>query len=138
MDVGLGVILKDRSFFHKTHEFDEECLETQVFIWQWRKILRNLRRSSQQENSSMSNFWFWQTLYDLTTAHGLVWFEYFLCILFQKQEEVERFIGFWGRNCNRYERHYPSMKEELLALVKSMEGWKHILKYRPPLQTHPA
>ena len=55
-------------------------------------------------------------------------------VLSQKQEGVECFQGCWGRN--RYERHYSSTKEELLALVK----WEHILKYRPPflVYTDPA
>ena len=53
-------------------------------------------------------------------------------VLSQKQGRVERFIGCWGRKCNRYEKHYPSMKGELLALVKSIERWKHILKYQLP------
>ena len=53
-------------------------------------------------------------------------------VLSQKQEGVERFIGCFGRKCNTYEKHYPSMKGELLALVKSMARWKHILQYRPP------
>jgi len=42
-------------------------------------------------------------------------------ILSQEQGRVERFIGCWGRKPNRDEKHYPSMKGELLALVKSME-----------------
>ena len=53
-------------------------------------------------------------------------------ILSQKHDRVEHFISCWGRKCNRYEKHYPSMKGELLDLVKSMETWKHILKYQPP------
>jgi len=53
-------------------------------------------------------------------------------VLSQKQEGVERFLGCWGRKCNRYERHYSSAKGELLALVKCMKKWEHILKYRPP------
>ena len=52
-------------------------------------------------------------------------------VISQKQEGVDHFIVCWGRKCNHFEKHYPSMKGELLALVKSMERWKHILKYRP-------
>ena len=53
-------------------------------------------------------------------------------VLSQKQEGVERFLGCWGRKCNHYERHNSSAKGELLALVKCMKKWEHILKYRPP------
>jgi hypothetical protein len=53
-------------------------------------------------------------------------------ILSQKQEGVERFIGCSGGKCNWYKKHYPFLKGELLALVKSMERLKHILKYLPP------
>ena len=53
-------------------------------------------------------------------------------VLSQKQDGVERFIACFGRKCNVYEKHYPSMKGELLALVKSMARWKHILQNRPP------
>ena len=45
---------------------------------------------------------------------------------------MERFLGCWGRKYNRYERHYSSTKWELIALVKCMKKWEHILKYRPP------
>jgi hypothetical protein len=45
---------------------------------------------------------------------------------------VKRFLGCWGRKCNKYERHYSTTKGELLALVKCMKKWEHILKYRPP------
>ena len=45
---------------------------------------------------------------------------------------MECFLGCWGRKCNKYKRHYSSTKGELLALVKCMKKWKHILKYRPP------
>ena len=47
-------------------------------------------------------------------------------VLSQKRKGVERFLGCWGR------RHYSSVKGELLALVKCMKKWEHILKYRPP------
>ena len=47
--------------------------------------------------------------------------------LSQKQEGVERFFCCWGRNCHWFKKHYPSMKGELLALVKSMERWNHKL-----------
>ena len=53
-------------------------------------------------------------------------------VLSQKQDGVERFLCCWGRKCNRYERHYSSAKGELLALVKCMKKWEHILKYWPP------
>ena len=53
-------------------------------------------------------------------------------VLSQKQDGVERFLGCWGPKCNHYERHYSSAKGELLALVKCMKKWEHILKYRPP------
>ena len=52
-------------------------------------------------------------------------------VLSQKQDGVEGFIGCWGRKFNCYEKHYPSTKGELLALVKCMEKWEHVLKYRP-------
>ena len=53
-------------------------------------------------------------------------------VLSQKQEGVEHFLGCWGRKCNRYEKHYSSAKGELLALVKCMKKWEHILKYQLP------
>ena len=53
-------------------------------------------------------------------------------VLSQKQDGVEQFLGCWGRKCNRYERHYSSAKGELLALMKCMKKWEHILKCRPP------
>ena len=53
-------------------------------------------------------------------------------VLSQKQEGVERFLGCLGRKCNRHERHYSGAKGELLALVKCMKKWEHVLKYRPP------
>ena len=53
-------------------------------------------------------------------------------VLSQKQDGVERFQGCWGQKCNWYERHYSSAKGELLALVKCMKKWEHILKYLPP------
>ena len=52
--------------------------------------------------------------------------------LSQKQEGVQCFLGCWGRKCNHYERYYSSAKGELLALVKCMKKWEHILKYQPP------
>ena len=45
---------------------------------------------------------------------------------------MERFLACWGRKCNRHEKHYSSAKGELLALVKCMKKWEHILKYQPP------
>ena len=53
-------------------------------------------------------------------------------VLSLKQDRVEWFLGCWGRKCNKYERHYSSAKGELLALVKCMRKWEHILKYKPP------
>ena len=47
-------------------------------------------------------------------------------ILSQKKKEWD---VCWGKKRNQYKKHYPSMKKEQLALVKSMERWKHILKY---------
>ena len=32
-------------------------------------------------------------------------------VLSQKEEGMERFLGCWGRKCNKYERHYSSAKE---------------------------
>ena len=55
-----------------------------------------------------------------------------IAVLSQKQDGVEYFLACWGRKCNRYERHYSSVKGELLALVKCMNKREHILKYRPP------
>ena len=55
-----------------------------------------------------------------------------IAVLSQKQDGVEYFLACWGRKCNRYERHYSSAKGELLAFVKCMKKWEHILKYRPP------
>ena len=57
-------------------------------------------------------------------------------VLFQKQEGIEPFIVRWGRKCNCFEKHYPSMKGELLAFVKSIERWNHILKYCSPFLVH--
>ena len=50
----------------------------------------------------------------------------------KEQDEVERFLGCWGPKCNCYERNYSSAEGELLALVKCMKKWEHILKYQPP------
>ena len=53
-------------------------------------------------------------------------------VLSQKQEGVEHLsVAGTYRKCNKYEKHYASVKGELLALVKSVERWKHILKYQP-------
>ena len=56
-------------------------------------------------------------------------------VLSQKQDGVERFLACWGWKCNQYEKHYS--KGELLALVKCMKKWEHILKYRPPFLVYP-
>ena len=39
-------------------------------------------------------------------------------VLSQVQEGEERFLGCWGRKCNKYERNYPSYKGELLAVIQ--------------------
>ena len=38
-------------------------------------------------------------------------------VLAQVQDGQERFLGCWGRKCNKYERNYPSYKGELLAVI---------------------
>ena len=52
-------------------------------------------------------------------------------VLSQVQDGEERFLGCWGRKCNKYERNYPSYKGELLAVIQCIKKWKHILNYRP-------
>ena len=54
-------------------------------------------------------------------------------LLSQVQEGQERFIGCWGRKCNKYEheQNYPTYKGELLAVIQCIKKWKHILNYRP-------
>ena len=47
-------------------------------------------------------------------------------VLSQVQDRRERFLGCWGRKCNKYERNYSSYKGELLAVIQ----WKHTLSYR--------
>ena len=37
-------------------------------------------------------------------------------VLSQVQEEQKRFLGSWGRNCNKYEQTYQSYKGELLVV----------------------
>ena len=49
-------------------------------------------------------------------------------VLSQKEDGVEHFLACWGQKCNWYEAHYSSAKVELLALVKCMTKWEHILK----------
>ena len=51
-------------------------------------------------------------------------------VLSQVQDGEERFLGCWGRKCNKYERNYPSYKGELLAVIQCIKKWKHILNYR--------
>ena len=51
-------------------------------------------------------------------------------VLSQVQDRRERFLGCWGRKCNKYERNYPSYKGELLAVIQCIKKWKHILSYR--------
>ena len=53
-------------------------------------------------------------------------------VLSQKQDGVECFLACWGCKCNKFKKHYSSAKGKLLALVKCMKKWAHILKYRPP------
>ena len=66
-------------------------------------------------------------------------------ILSQKKKEWD---VCWGKKCNQFKKHYPSRKHypskkhypsrkhypsikgDQIALVRSMERWKHILKYR--------
>ena len=44
----------------------------------------------------------------------------------------ERFLGCWGRKCNKYERNYPSYKGELLAVMyKEVEAYIKL----PPIQS---
>ena len=52
-------------------------------------------------------------------------------MLSQVQDGRERFLGCWGRKCNKYEKNYPSYKGELLAVIQCIKKWKHILSYRP-------
>ena len=52
-------------------------------------------------------------------------------VLSQVQDGKERFLGCWGRKCNKYEQNYPSYKGELLAVIQCIKKWKHILNYRP-------
>ena len=52
-------------------------------------------------------------------------------VLSQVQDGQERFLGCWGRKCNKYERNYPSYKGELLAVIQCIKKWKHILSYCP-------
>ena len=47
------------------------------------------------------------------------------------QDRQERFLGYWGRKCNKYERNYPSYKGELQAVIKCIQKWKHIVSYSP-------
>ena len=48
-------------------------------------------------------------------------------VLSQVQDGQERVLGCWGRECNKYERNYPSYKYELLAVIQCIKKWKHIL-----------
>ena len=50
-------------------------------------------------------------------------------VLSQVQNGEERFLGCWGRKCNKYERNYTSYKGELLAVIQCIKKWKHILNY---------
>ena len=38
-------------------------------------------------------------------------------VLSQVQDRKERFLGCWGRKCNKYEKNYPSYQGELLAVI---------------------
>ena len=42
-------------------------------------------------------------------------------VLSQIQEGQERFLGCWGRKCNKYERNDPSYKGELLAVIQCIK-----------------
>ena len=42
-------------------------------------------------------------------------------VLSQVQDGQERFLGCWGRKCNKYERNYPSYKGELLAVIQCIK-----------------
>ena len=50
-------------------------------------------------------------------------------VLSQVQDGKERFLGCWGRKCNKYERNYPSYEGELLVVIQCFKKWKHILSY---------
>ena len=52
-------------------------------------------------------------------------------VLSQVLDGKERFLGCWGKKCNKYKRNYPIYKGELLAVIQCMKKWKHILSYRP-------
>ena len=53
----------------------------------------------------------------------------------QVQDGQERFLGCWGRKCNKYERNYPSYKGEQLAVIQCIKKWNYILSYHP-LEVH--
>ena len=89
----------------------------------WRRISWSWRRSFQQGGYKLIQILIQMNLSSFLRIAG---------VLSQKQEGVERFLGCWGQKCNCYERNYSSAKAELLALVKYMKKWEHILKYRPP------
>ena len=46
------------------------------------------------------------------------------------QDGEERFLGAWGRKCYSCEANYASYKEELLAVIKAMEFYSHLLRGR--------
>ena len=52
-------------------------------------------------------------------------------VLSQNQDGEEKFLGAWGRKCNGAEINYPSHKGELLAAIKAMEFYGHILRGKP-------
>ena len=52
-------------------------------------------------------------------------------VLSQVQDGQEKFCVCWGIKGNKYERNYPSYKEELLAVIQCIKKWKHIFCYQP-------
>ena len=51
-------------------------------------------------------------------------------VLSQVQDRQDKFLGCWGRKCNKYKGNCPSYKVELLAVIQCIKKWKHILSYR--------
>ena len=51
-------------------------------------------------------------------------------VLSQVQQGQERMIAAGGRKCNLAERHYPSWKGEMMALVTGIRKWDHLLGAR--------
>ena len=57
--------------------------------------------------------------------------EYIGGVLSQVYDGQERFLGCWGRMCNKYKTNYTSYKGELLAVIQCIKKWKHILSFHP-------